>query len=182
MTGGSRSISSDGLLAMLALAVTAGCTGVGATSSPTETSHPPVPTATPIASVAIPSPLLPIAQIMTADATVIGTLGTFTMDGSGSDAPWLPYDTLSQVRLGPRDTVKVAFVDGAAIGDWSAVVARSDDVGGATPRGVDGPGLVPDNKAVALGPLPVGRWVLEVRVFRADGRGNGLTFWAVMVE
>ena len=177
----------------LLLVVTAACgAGPGATgsSTPTGSSVPtaPTPGATPILEPSVeagpsvtPSPA-PLAEIVTKSGRLAGALGTYTLDGRGSDAPWQPFDTLPALGVEGSRTLTLRFVDDVAIGDWSAVLATADDVTGTTPLGVDGGALAPDAASLLIGPLPPGRWVLAVRLFRADGRGDGLTYWAVTVR
>jgi len=114
-------------------------------------------------------------------ATVAGILGTFTLDGSGSDSPWLPFDVLPAVGVGASEVLTVRFVDRAAIGDVQVEIAAAADTTGSAPRGIDG-ALGDVGLSYSFGPLPAGRWVVAAHLFRADGRGNGLTFWAVTVR
>ncbi len=139
----------------------------------------PVPTAAPTAT-STPAPP-PLAEIVTAEGGVAGVLGTYSIDGRGSDAPWLPFSSLPGVDIAAGEMVTIRFVDGVEIGQWQVVLAPESDTGGLATRGVDGgtPGPVADS--LIVGPLPTGRWVLQAWLFRADERGNGLTYWAVTV-
>ncbi|MBI2763934.1 MAG: hypothetical protein HYX54_09340 [Chloroflexi bacterium] len=146
-----------------------------ATPTPTEETTPaPTEEATPAPD--------PVAELVTADTTIVGTLGSSSIDGRGSDAPWLPFDSLPPVATGVTDLLTVRFSDRVAVGDFSTVIATADDTSGSNPRGVDGSVLAADAKTVRVGPLPVGQWVLSITLFRADGRGQGTTFWAVTVH
>lgn len=154
-------------------------TSTGTADSPapelTATQRPsPAPSATPAPA--------PRAEIVTADATVAGALGTYTIDDTGSDSPWLPFDTLPSVGLGVAETPAVRFVDGVAIGQFQVEIAAATDTAGSAPREVPGGMLAADGRSFTIGPLPAGRWVLVARVFRADRRGDGLTYWAVTVR
>lgn len=184
-------------IGLLAITLVAGCAGIGGTSS---AATDPVPSATPretsspIATPAIastPTPAstedanpapLPVAEIITPDATIVGELGTYAIDGRGSDAPWLPFSSIPPFTVGTADSLTIRFSDGVPIGDWAAVIAGADDLSGLSPQGIDGALKAADGLTVSIGPLPVGRWVLQVRLFRADGRGDGLTYWAVTVR
>ena len=42
--------------------------------------------------------------------------------------------------------------------------------------------LSADHRVLRLGPIPLGQWVVSVRLFRADGRGDGTTYWAITVR
>ncbi len=122
------------------------------------------------------------AVLVTEDAATKGELGSYTIDGQGSDAPWLPFGSLIGVEAGAGQPVSVRLLDGGSINGWVADLAAWDDTTGSLARRVaeqEGGAAVQD---VALGSLPVGRWVLAVRLFRADARGDGTTFWAVTVR
>lgn len=182
---------------LLALSALLGCGGNGGSSSagvdhnePTTSAAAPslapgatdAPTPGPTPTENATRAPLPIAEIVTADATIVGDLGTYTIDGQGSDAPWLPFNSLPSITAGVSDTLAIRFSDGVVIGDWSAVIAGALDTSGSTTRGVDGALSATDGTTASVGPLPLGRWVLQVRLFRADGRGDGLTYWAVTVR
>jgi hypothetical protein len=113
--------------------------------------------------------------------SVPGTLGSYVLDGRGSDAPWLPFDSLPRVAVAATEALTVGFVDRAAIGEWSVAIAAATDTRGLKPQGIEGVALQPSGDLLSAGPLPVGRWVLSVRLFRADSRADGVTYWAVSV-
>lgn len=143
---------------------------IGATASaPVDTAAPPSETVTE----------LPVATIVTSTGSIQGTLGSYALDGRGADGPWLPYSTLPSVTVATNGTLAVRFHDGSAIGDWTASIATASDTGGSTTVGVQGTGPSNDRSTISLGPLPAGSWVLQVRLFREDGRGDGATYWAV---
>lgn len=171
-------------LTLLALVGLMGCTsvpGAEGTVRATPTDVPSLATVTPTDAPS-DSALRPVAELVTAHGAVLGALGTYVMDGAGSDAPWLPFRTIPTVEVGAADTLEIRFADGAAIGDISPVVAKADDTSGAHPQAVSLGSRAADGLSVTVGPLPPGQWVLEARVFRADGRGDGLTYWAVTVR
>ena len=173
------------LLALVGLSACTSAPGTQGSASATPTARPALPTATltdpPDGAPSDPA-LRPVAEIVTAQGTVLGALGTYEMDGAASDAPWLPFTTVPGVEAGAADTLQIRFADGAVIGDVSAQFAAADDTRGAHLLGVPGAGRAADGSSVMVGPLPVGQWVLEARLFRADGRGDGLTFWAITVR
>jgi hypothetical protein len=186
-------------LRCLVLAVVAA--GCAATSSPTaapdgSTAASPSPAAT-VAATTAPSPRPsvstepstaptaspappPQAEILGTGTVFAGYLGSYDIDGRGSDGPWLPFDSLSNVHVGSQDTLTIRFVDGSDIGEAVAVAAAAADTTGSSPQAVP---VAPGGNAasVSVGPLPVGKWVLSVRLFRADGRGDGTTYWAMTV-
>lgn len=132
----------------------------------------------------VPEPTLgplPEAAVHFAGGDVPGTLGTFTLVDTGSDAPWLPFDMLPAVTTPPDGTLAIGFVDGNQIGAWSARIATAEDRTGSDVTGIDGRLDGPPVDSVEVGPLPAGRWVLGVYLTRADGTGAGITYWAVTV-
>ena len=169
-----------GLVALLLGVTVGGCGGsaIAPAGATTGASATPGPSAAPAST---PS-LLPVAEIVTADASIAGKLGSYDLDGGGSDSPWLAFDALPEVVVSATDRLILRFVDGAAIGDHRIVVATADDLSGTSPQGVPDPGLDADRTSLAVGPLPAGRWVLQARLFRADGRGDGVTYWALTVR
>ncbi|MBF8289228.1 MAG: hypothetical protein HW391_196 [Chloroflexi bacterium] len=151
----------------------------------TATVTPAAPTAVPLPTpseepTATPAPL-PAAVLETVDGFVAGTLGSYGIDGRGGDAPWLPFDSLPVVTLASGGIVVARLVDGVAIGQAIAVVAAQDDAAGLHLREVMVEMIGASADKVTIGPLPAGSWVLAVRLFRADGRGDGQTYWAVTV-
>ena len=94
----------------------------------------------------------------------------------GCRSPALPA-----VPTSARDALIVRFVDRVEIGDFLAVVAGAADTGGSSPLAVRAAPVAGDPASLRVGPLPPGKWVLSVRLFRADGRGDGTTYWAFTV-
>ena len=123
----------------------------------------------------------PLAEIVNADGNIPGALGTYSIDGRGSDAPWLPFSSLPGVSVAAGEMLTIRFVDGVGIGQWQVLLAPASVTAGLATRGVDGAVLGQLADALTVGPLPAGSWVLQARLFRADERGDGLTYWAVTV-
>ena len=132
-----------------------------------------------VAASATPAPP-PQAEIVTAAATIPGDLGTYVIDGGGSDSPAFPFDALPALSVGTRDTIGIRFIDGVAIGDFQVVITAAADTAASAPQAVPATRSA-DGLTLTAGPLPAGRWVLAARLFRADGRGDGVTYWAVTV-
>jgi hypothetical protein len=188
-----------GAAALATLGIAAGMMGCGGGSGPRSGSFasglPAPPTVTPTAVATVggsvssppasrePSPLpsaaLPVSVLELGAATFVGALGSWTLDGQGSDAPWLPAAVLTDVSVGGQ-TLTVRFADGSPVGAWSARAAPSTDQRGDSAIGLgerdeDQPPL----GAVTFGPLPAGTWVVAVRLDRADGRGDSTSYWLV---
>ncbi len=151
------------------------------TASPTAVA---TPSSRPAPSVTQPDPTAtgappPKAEIIGAATVIPGELGSYVIDGHGSDGPWLPFDVLPGVHVAASEALTARFADGVPIGDFVAVIATAADTSGSSPQGVPARAAGSDNTSLIVGPLPAGKWVLSVRLFRADGRGDGTTYWAV---
>jgi hypothetical protein len=108
-------------------------------------------------------------------------LGAWTLDGQGSDSPWLPASALVEVAAS-SSSWSVRLGGGDQIGAWSARAAPASDVTGESAIGLgERDDAEPSLDEVTLGPLPPGRWVIAVRVDRADGRGDATFYWLVSV-
>ncbi len=146
---------------------------------PSATAPTPVPpTSTPVATDAP----LPLAVLRTADGAVEGNLGSYVIDGSGSDSPAYPFGSMVAVHVPGDAVLQVVLAGGEAIGDAYLALDPADDASGTLGQEAPGVARDADGTSVSFGPLPVGRWVLSARLFRADGRGDGVTYWAVVVE
>ena len=177
-------------LAFVAALLVAGCNGVGAGStaatlpaSPVATVEATTPSA--VAPTNTPAPTgapPPLAVLMTADAAHAGNLGSYVIDGRGSDTPAYPFGSMDPIAVPAEAVLHMAFAGGEVIGDVSLTLDPPDDTTETQAQGVAGVELDAGGTSLTLGPLPVGRWVLAARLFRADGRGDGVTYWAVIVR
>lgn len=181
-------------LTLLAFVGLMGCTttpatagGAAGTSAPPTDASPPTtvstdaPTRVPTVG---PSDLRaqPVAVLVATQGTILGALGTYVMDGRASDVPWLPFTADPSVGLGRGEVVTIRFADRATIGDAVATYAAAADTTGARSAGAPGGARAADGSAMTVGPFPPGQWVLAARLVRADGRGDGLTYWAITVR
>lgn len=169
----------------LGLAV-AGCSA-GPRASPSWASPPgataPPSEAAPLAPTRPPEDLAVRGVLVVGDgAGIPGALGTWVLDDAGSDSPSLPWSAPDAIAIPPGVAVALRLADGSPMGAWFADLADAVDIDGGKAlrlggREADAPPLI----SVRLGALPTGRWVLAARLFRADGRGNGVTYWSVLV-
>lgn len=111
--------------------------------------------------------------------TAAGKLGSFTLPGYGSDTPWLPAATLTELRVTAGTRLEVRLVDGSLIATWQAVYAAATDTGGSSVRGlgqreIETPGLA----SITLDPMPAGSWVVMVHLRFATG-GDAAYYWFV---
>jgi hypothetical protein len=116
-------------------------------------------------------------------ADSVGILGSWTLDGRGSDAPWLPASALEPVHLDAGAPVTAAYGDGAAIGAWGAWIAGVDDPRGSAATWIGGrESTEPAVPSVTVGAVEAGVWVLAVRLDRADGRGDATFYWLLLAD
>ena len=103
-----------------------------------------------------------------------GTLGSFTWDGAGSDAPWIvPSDA---IRVAPRAALGVAFAPAASPVDWTARWAPvTGSSAGDVASGVDGRG-----PAAVVAPDEAGPWSLQLEASFGKGR-SGTWYWRLEV-
>jgi hypothetical protein len=120
----------------------------------------------------------PVARLRVGDvADAVGTPGSWTLDGRGSDAPWLPASALQPVHL--RTGAEVT----AAIGAWGAWIAGTDDPRGEMATWIGGRETTePALPSVTVGGVEPGAWVMAVRLDRADGRGDATFYWLLLAD
>lgn len=162
------------MLAGLAFLVL-GCAATSPAGSPLGSAAGPSPTIGGAATGGDPNP--PAGILRGAASEIPGTLGSWTLDGRGTDGPWLPAAALVERAVG-QERLMARYADGAEIGAWSARAAPATDPRGTSTFGVGGRDEdSPPLSSVAIDPLPSGRWVLAVRLDRADGRGDATFYW-----
>jgi hypothetical protein len=111
-----------------------------------------------------------------------GTLGSWTLDDRGSDSPWLPATALSGQDVPLLAAISVHLDGATAVGAWSARASPATDSLGESGIGLGGrEEAEPPLQAVTLDRLPPGRWVVAVRLDRADGRGDATFYWLLTV-
>ena len=167
---------------VLAAMLVAGC---ATNAGPRAVSSPPAAGTQAPGATARPTPMPgePGASIrVLGEVPIAGTLGSWAIDGAGSDAPWLPARALAPLDVAADAVISVAFDDGAPIGSFTGLIASVADVRGESPSRLGGrESAVPPLGAVSLGPLPSGAWVLAVQLVRADARGEATFYWSVRV-
>lgn len=149
---------------------------VSATTDPTGSSEP--ESAAPDVAPAAMSARLEIGG----DVVALGTLGSWALDGSGSDTPWIPSPALTPIEIVRGSSLAVRFGTAIPIGPWQALGAAAADRTGQAPFGLGAREGGPPVALVPVDDLPSGDWVLSVRLFRADGRGDGTFYWFVQVR
>ena len=128
-----------------------------------------------------PGPSLPPAAVLAGGGgPVIGALGSWTFENNGSDSPWLPAASLSEITVIPGARLTVHLDGGEPVGTWSAQVAAASDTRGEWPSSAGGRDEAePPLSEVVLDALLPGRWVLAVRLELTDGRGDATWYWLV---
>ena len=141
------------------------------TASPTPVPPTPIPALTALASITEP-PGATLSGIVSGSGDA--TLGSFTWDGAGSDAPWIvPRDAS---RVAPGAALGVAFTPEASPADWTARWAPVTDAGaGDVASGVDGVGPV-----AIVAPGEAGAWSLQLGASFGQGR-TGTWYWRLEV-
>jgi hypothetical protein len=156
--------------------VAAGCSW-GTSGSAVPASEPPASLGTtPGGSALAPgvdAPPIALASVEGGDA-VAAQLGTYTWDGTGSDAPWLQGAPLS---VGAGEILAVTFEPTIGVSSWSAhfVPLGQDGPDGGQPLG-DGQG------PIHLDVPPPGGWTIVLQVGFADDLGMANYAWAVTVR
>lgn len=173
----------------------AGCSRAGASpaisdAAPAATTAEPSATAslsvTALPSIEVPPSESPIAEPPMAEPPaasiavdggdpVVGQLGTFTWDNSGSDAPWLNG---SPIHVGTGEQLTLTLATPVGIGAWS--VSR------VPPGNRDGIGAVGmdhgSGEPVTFEAPPDGSWSVEVSARFAGERGTASYFWMIQVD
>ena len=104
---------------------------------------------------------------------VVGELGSFAWDNSGSDSPWLPG---SPMRIGRGERLSLALASDVRIANWT--VARS-------PGATFGSGIVGmgegTGEPVTFNAPPRGTWSVNVNVWFKDNLGSASYYWLITV-
>jgi len=152
-------------------------------SAPPASAPPPAAATLDVPATPTPVPGEPAATLQAPGlAPIAGTVGSWAIDGRGSDSPWLPARALGAFEVAGDTPIMIAFDDGTPIGAYAARIAAVADLRGEWPRSVGGRSLAaPAQAAVTAGPVPPGAWVLAVQLVRADGRGEATFYWAIRV-
>ena len=171
---------------LAAISVLAGCVPVGSSTvsaGPTGPASTPSLTAVPTeASTDGPAePAPPVVELRSRDGVTDGVVGSWTLNGFAVDAPWLPATSLTTVHVAGGETLAVSFADGTRIATWVAHLAPAADVAGSEAQPI-ARGDAPGARAISIGSLPGGDWVLAVTLARADERGEATAYWAISVR
>ena len=105
---------------------------------------------------------------------VVGELGSFSWDNSGSDSPWLP-GTRMHVGSGERLTLRPAT--DVPIERWT-VTRTAGATFGSDPVGVaDG-----SSRSVTFAAPPRGSWSVQVEVWFANDLGSAAYYWLITTD
>ena len=179
----------------LATAVVAGCVGgapsADTTTAPHASAAAPGTTVVPAQSAVREGPTIAPSHSAIADGTPLGqppvarltglgdgsepagSLGSYTWDGSGSDAPWVVGSGASAVNRGALLRV---VVQGAPPSSWTAAWALVSGVVAGTPTDA-GSG---DGPVAVTAPTTAGDWTLRVTASFGPGR-SATYFWHLAV-
>ena len=105
---------------------------------------------------------------------VVGELGSFTWDNSGSDGPWLLG---SPIHIGRGERLTLTLADPVEVVIWT--VSRA-------PAGANGSGVVGmaqgSSEPVTFAAPPPGLWSVSVVVWFADNLGSAAYYWLMEVD
>lgn len=160
--------SSHGSSAVPLPSATLGAPTPAAEPSPSPMGGPGTPEAS------IPQPPAASIAVEGGDA-VVGELGSFAWQNSGSDSPWLDGNP---IRIGTGESLTLTLSQPVGIESWTATLVAQSGVGTATPVGLgEGTG-----GPVTFAAPPAGTWSVNVNVWFVDNLGSASYYWLVEVE
>ncbi|MDO8484641.1 MAG: hypothetical protein Q7S35_06815 [Candidatus Limnocylindrales bacterium] len=106
---------------------------------------------------------------------VIGELGSFSWENSGSDGPWLDG---SPIHLGSGERLTLTLAQPVAIANWTVSRIAPGGLDGSAPVGL-GEGM---GGPVTFAAPPQGTWSVNVSVWFADNRGSAAYYWLMEVD
>ncbi len=105
---------------------------------------------------------------------VVGQLGSFSWENSGSDGPWLPG---SPIHVGPGERLALILADPVGVANWT--VSR-------TPEAANGAGVIGmaqgSGEPVTFAAPPPGSWSVSVDVWFVDNLGSAAYYWLMEVD
>lgn len=105
---------------------------------------------------------------------VVGALGSFTWENSGSDGPWRPGNP---IHVGSGERLTLFLADPVGVANWT--VSRA-------PAGANGSGAVGmaqgSGEPVSFGAPPPGSWSVSVDVWFANNLGSAAYYWLMEVD
>ncbi len=122
-----------------------------------------------------PMPEPPAASIAVEGGDpVVGQLGSFSWENSGSDGPWLPG---SPIHVGPGERLALILADPVGVANWT--VSR-------TPEAANGAGVIGmaqgSGEPVTFAAPPPGSWSVSVDVWFVDNLGSAAYYWLMEVD
>lgn len=163
-----------------------GASPVGSEAAPTAaagSSAPAVPSIEPSAEAPPSEPLVTEAAMVQPPAAsiaveggdpVVGQLGSFTWDNSGSDSPWLPGNP---IHIGSGERLRLVFADPVRLAGWTVSRAPAEANGSGVVGVAEGSG-----EPVTFAPPPAGSWSVSVSVWFADSLGSASYYWLIEVD
>lgn len=141
--------------------------------SPRVSVEPPTPEA--------PSPEAPMPQPPAASIAVdggdpvVGELGSFAWENSGSDGPWLDG---SPIHVGAGEELVFTLAEPVALETWMVSRVAPGNRDGTTATGMaEGSG-----EPVSFPAPPRGSWSVSVSVLFADNLGGAVYYWLIDVD
>lgn len=166
-----------------------GVSPAGSEAAPTATAAVSSPTASPSTEPSMdgspaeslgtepPMPEPPAASIAAEGGDpVVGELGSFAWENSGSDAPWLPGNP---IHVGAGERLLLTLSEPVGVSQWTASRQRP----GASLDGTAAVGLAEGpGDPVAFDAPPPGVWSVHVSVWFADNLGSAAYYWLMEVD
>jgi hypothetical protein len=107
-------------------------------------------------------------------------VGSYTIDGFGSDSPWLPASSLERiVSVDVGSELRIRLDGDPPIEQWSVSAARAEDTHADSLIGLGDGDAAPQGGAVVVRAPPAGDWVVMASVRFAGG--SGAYYWHVIV-
>jgi hypothetical protein len=123
-----------------------------------------------------PSIPLPPDAVLAVDGgdPVVGELGSFSWDNTGSGAPWLPG---APMHIGRGEVLFMALSEPIRLATWT--VGRTP----AETPGIGIEGIAEGGTGMVMFPAPPsGSWSVNVNVWFADGLGSASYYWLIEVS
>jgi hypothetical protein len=144
------------------------------TSSPSlEASPPPTPIAVPASDPARPEPPSATLSVEGGDP-VVGQLGGYSWENTGSAAPWLPG---SPIHVGLSEQLRLTLSLPVEIASWTASRTPFESFGQGEVGIARGDGL-----PIQFPAPPAGTWSVGVQVAFSGNKGSASYYWAVEVD
>ena len=105
---------------------------------------------------------------------VVGELGSFAWNNSGSDVPWVPGNP---IHIGRGEQLTLSLASSIRLERWTVDRTPGATIGSGVVGMAEGAG-----EPVAFAAPPRGRWSVSVSVWFADNVGSASYYWLITVD